>query len=72
MATAVNKSSKPELSTSQEHQIAAVLENRFGSGCLYVPRNISGRLLLKANDLGFIDDNGLLTRKGRTLIARYL
>ncbi len=55
----------------KEQQIAAVLENRFGNGCLYAPRQLTVKILDKASEMGFIDERGLLTRKGRALIARY-
>ncbi len=72
MATAVSHSEEKQNTLVQEHQIAAVLENRFGAGLMYVPRNLTHRLLDKATEMGLVDDNGMLTRKGRALIARYV
>lgn len=71
MATVARTQSGSDCKTLQEHHIAAVLEHRFGNGSMYVPRNLTGRILDKANEMGLIDDNGLLTRKGRALMARY-
>lgn len=54
-----------------ESQIASVLSNRFGDGMVYIPKNQPNSLYSVARDQGFIDAEGYLTRKGRTLIARY-
>jgi hypothetical protein len=62
----------PKTPALQEQHIAAVLESRYGKGSMYVPRNQTARVLDKASEMGLIDDNGLLTRKGRALMARYL
>lgn len=56
---------------SREHQIAQLLEFRFGDGQVYLPRNYPKRLLSIAKQRGFIDPEGYLTRKGRALIVRY-
>ena len=71
MATVVKSRKERDHLSLSEPQIAAVLVNQFGNGCLYVPKNQTGRIMHKASEMGLIDDNGLLTRKGRTLIARY-
>lgn len=63
-----------ETNTNQEFpesQIAALLEDRFGDGLVYLPKNRSRALYSLARRHGFIDQEGYLTRKGRTLIARY-
>jgi hypothetical protein len=54
-----------------EQQIAMILEYRFGDGQVYLPRNNSNHLYFLAKKLGFIDIEGYLTRKGRSLLARY-
>jgi len=54
-----------------EQQIAAILEYRFGDGLVYLPRNSSNHLYSLAKKLGFIDIEGYLTRKGRSLLARH-
>ncbi|MBI4006586.1 MAG: hypothetical protein HY356_07940 [Gammaproteobacteria bacterium] len=60
---------------SQEHQIAALLQCRYGDGLVYLPKNHTGHiyshLYSMAQKLGFIDTEGYLTRKGRTLLARH-
>ena len=53
-----------------EHQIASILEFRFGDGLVYLPRNNPNHLYSLAKKLGFIDVEGYLTRKGRNLLAR--
>lgn len=72
MSIVAKAQSNPKTSILQEQHIAAVLENRYGKGSMYVPRNQTARVLVKASEMGLIDDNGLLTRKGRALLARYL
>ncbi len=54
-----------------EARIAQVLEHRYGDGLVYLPREWPEQLLSLAKQFGFIDDEGYLTRKGRTLLARY-
>lgn len=53
-----------------EHQIASILEYRFGDGLVYLPQNKPNHLYSLAKKLGFIDVEGYLTRKGRSLLAR--
>lgn len=63
-----------ETNTNQEipeSQIAALLEDRYGDGLVYLPKNRSRALYSQARRHGFIDEDGYLTRKGRALIARY-
>lgn len=75
--TAVSKAVEPPpASPAQdedvpEPQIAAILESRFGDGMVYLPRNRPRHLFDQAIARGFIDAEGYLTRKGRTLLARY-
>ncbi len=54
-----------------EARIAQVLEHRYGDGLVYLPREWPEQLLSLAKQFGFIDEEGYLTRKGRTLLARY-
>lgn len=54
-----------------ESQIAALLECRYGDGLVYLPSNGPKALYSLAIQLGFIDAEGYLTRKGRGLLARY-
>ena len=57
---------------SIEVQIAALLEEQYGEGLMYPSRiNNSRQIYLKAIDMGFIDNEGYLTRKGRSLITQY-
>ncbi|MEX2353884.1 MAG: hypothetical protein WD709_06820 [Gammaproteobacteria bacterium] len=59
---------QPEL---PEAQIATILQYRYGDGLVYQPRHKSKSLYNEAVQSGFIDAEGYLTRKGRTLVARY-
>ena len=54
-----------------ERQIASILEYRFGDGLVYLPKHKPNQLYCMAKKLGFIDMDGYLTRKGRSLLARY-
>ena len=54
-----------------EQQIASILEYRFGDGLVYLPKHKPNQLYCMAKKLGFIDMDGYLTRKGRSLLARY-
>lgn len=56
---------------SLEARIARVLENRYGDGLVYLPKEWPRQLLSLAKQFGFIDAEGYLTRKGRALLARY-
>lgn len=57
---------------SIETQIAALLESQYGEGLMYPSRiNNSRQVYLKAIDMGYIDSDGYLTRKGRSLITQY-
>jgi hypothetical protein len=56
---------------SLEARIARLLEHRYGDGLVYLPREWPEQLLGMARQFGFIDAEGYLTRKGRTLLARY-
>lgn len=52
-------------------QIAAVLHYRYGDGLVYLPKNRFMKLYLQAREIGYIDGEGYLTRKGRALLARF-
>ena len=54
-----------------ESQIAAILEYRYGSGMVHLPRKQLSKLIALAKQHGFIDAEEYLTRKGRALLARY-
>lgn len=56
---------------TNEYQIAQLLEFRFGDGLVYLPKNRPKQLYSLAKEKGFIDREGYLTRKGRTLLARF-
>ena len=56
---------------SLEREIAAVLEFLYGEGTVYLSNKKSDHLFVLAKKLEFIDAEGHLTRKGRTLLARH-
>lgn len=61
---------KTELS-QPEPAIAALLQNRFGDGLVYLPKNRPEAIYNLAITQGYVDNEGYLTRKGRILLARY-
>ncbi|MCI0400951.1 MAG: hypothetical protein L0Y67_08375 [Gammaproteobacteria bacterium] len=54
-----------------EVQIAQILQHRYGDGLVYLPKSAPRAVLSRAVQLGFVDADGYLTRKGRLLLARY-
>ena len=54
-----------------ESDIARVLEYRYGDGLVYLPKHQPESLYKIAKIRGFIDPEGYLTRKGRSLLAKY-
>jgi hypothetical protein len=54
-----------------ESEIALILQHRYGDGMVYLPRHKSKALFALAIQRGYIDKDGYVTRKGRTLIASY-
>ena len=59
------------LDQSIESDIARVLEFHYGDGLVYLPKNQPGSLFKLAENKGFIDQEGYLTRKGRSLLAKH-
>ncbi len=54
-----------------ESDIVKVLEHRYGDGLVYLPKHQPESIFKMAKIKGFVDQEGYLTRKGRTLLARY-
>lgn len=54
-----------------EARIADLLDHRYGDGEVYLPRNAPRGLFRLAVRLGFLTEDGYLTRKGRSLVADY-
>ena len=54
-----------------DSEIAKVLEHRYGDGLVYLPKHQPESLFELAKQRGFIDQEGYLTRKGRSLLAKY-
>ncbi len=67
MLNSVQTDFDPEI----ESDIARVLQYRYGDGLVYLPSNQPESLLRMAKTMGFIDQEGYLTRKGRYLLAKY-
>lgn len=65
------KDPQQALEQFNEAHIAAVLEQRFGHALCIMPRQNPAKLLIQAQQCGFVDAEGYLTRKGRALLARY-
>lgn len=60
-----------ELEQNIESDIAKVLEFHYGDGLVYLPKNQPVSLIKLAEHKGFIDQEGYLTRKGRSLLAKH-
>jgi hypothetical protein len=54
-----------------EPQIVEVLSHRYGDGNIYLPSGSSKQLWARAIALGYISEDGYVTRKGRELLAQY-
>lgn len=63
--------SASNLDQEMESDIAKVLEHRYGDGLVYLPKHQPESLYKLAANEGFVDQEGYLTRKGRSLIAKY-
>ena len=71
MVTTITEPLTDESTDKTEHQIAELLDDRYGNGLSCHPRLRSNYIFKKAVDLGYVDADGYLTRKGRSLITRY-
>ena len=63
-----------QLSDPSEEELLEVLEHHFGDGIVYVPKEsgtAARRNFVRAIELGYISEDGYLTRKGRALVARH-
>ena len=59
------------LDQKTESDIAKALEYRYGDGLVYLPKHQPESLYKLAASKGFVDQEGYLTRKGRSLLAKY-
>lgn len=53
-----------------ETRMAGLLGRRYGDGTLYLAPGSRRDLIDIAIELGFLSEEGFLTRKGRALVAR--
>jgi translation initiation factor 2 beta subunit (eIF-2beta)/eIF-5 len=61
----------PNLEQNVESDIAKALEYRYGDGLVYLPKHQPETLYKLAAREGYVDQEGYLTRKGRSLLAKY-
>jgi hypothetical protein len=54
-----------------ERELVNVLLHRYGDGTVYQPKGASVDAFLSCRHLGFISDDGFITRQGRVLIATH-
>lgn len=54
-----------------ESDIAEVLQYRYGDGLVYLPKSQPDTIYRVAVNQGFVDQEGYVTRKGRSLLAKY-
>ena len=47
-----------------------LLTNRYGDGLIYLPKSMNSDVLEDAVSLGFVSEDGFLTRKGRHYLAQ--
>ena len=52
-------------------ELAQLLSHRFGDGTIYLPAGVPRQVFSLATHLGYISEDGYLTRKGRDLLSRY-
>ena len=48
-----------------------LLKNHFGDGSVYVPNGASSELLQMAKSKGYVNEEGYLTREGRSLVSQH-
>ena len=60
-----------DIEQDMDANMVKLLEHRYGDGQVYLPRHQPATLLDLAKQKGFLDNEGYLTRKGRTLLAKY-
>jgi hypothetical protein len=52
-------------------EVAQLLSHRFGDGTIYLPAGVPRRVFSLATRLGYISEEGYLTRKGKDLLVEY-
>ena len=50
--------------------IEKLLTSRYGDGLIYIPKSMNSGVLQDAVSLGFVSEDGFLTRKGRNYLAK--
>lgn len=54
-----------------EAELVALLRHHYGDGGVYVPQGGARRIFAAATGLGYVNEDGYLTRKGRELLAKH-
>ncbi len=52
-------------------QLISILDYHYGDGLVYLPENTPWSLYTFARKLGYISEEGYVTKKGRELLAQY-
>ncbi len=52
-------------------QLVSILDHHYGDGVVYIPENTPWSLYTFARKLGYISEEGYVTKKGRELLTRY-
>ena len=52
-------------------QLVSILDHNYGDGVVYIPENTPWNLYSFARKLGYISEEGYVTRKGRKLLISY-
>ncbi len=48
-----------------------LLTNHYGDGSVYLPEGVSNQFLEMAKMIGYVNEEGYLTRMGRKLVTQY-
>lgn len=52
-------------------QLVSILDHHYGDGVVYIPENTPWSLYTFARKLGYINEEGFVTPKGKTLVTDY-
>lgn len=54
---------------SEESQLLAILEHRYGDGQVYLPSHVASACMKTIRERGLVNEEGFLTSKGRRFLA---